>query len=158
MGAKMRLSGDGFRPLIMDLERYSSRAGDAEPMFQGMADQVAAENLQQFTALGAYYGARWKPLSPRYAAWKKKRYPSKPLMVLSGLLRESLTERPMGIDEVWDRGMVVGTAVPYARYHQKGNPETNLPQRKLVGRPTKAGMKRYGSFLHQWIFNGKVAA
>jgi len=154
MGAIIRFGGTGFNGYSEMLERFQDNLADAEPMFQALADVVAKANKQQFNKSGAYYGALWAPLSPKYAAWKSKAYPGQPLMVRTGDLRSSLTERPFGIEEVTSSRMVVGTGLSYASFHQRGTDK--MPSRPLVGLHPRADRKKFSTTLHDWVVKGEV--
>ena len=154
MGAVIRFNGDGFSPYLLQLEQFQEHLSDAEPMFRALAAQVAKANREQFDKQGAYYGALWAPLSPAYAAWKAKKYPGQPLMVLTGELRSSLTERPFGIEEITGSRMVVGTGLSYASYHQRGT--DTLPARPLIGMNPRKDLKKFSSALHDWVVKGTV--
>lgn len=155
MGASIRITGAGFEPFQLVLERWENQLDDSEPVFQSLARQFAKSQQQQFSKVGGHTGARWAPLSPRYAAWKARHYPGKPILQLSGDLKDSLTKRPFGVDEVWDKGMVVGTAISYAKYHQNGT--ATMPARPIIGKPTTAERKSFASTLHEWIVKEEVS-
>lgn len=155
MGAVIRFSGTGFDGYSLALERFQNNLSDAEPMFQAMANQVAKSNKEQFEKRGAHYGALWAPLSPKYAALKAKTHPGKPIMVRTGLLKESLTQRPFGIEEITGSKMVVGTGVRYASFHQRGT--TTMPARPLIGPGPRGERKKFGSILHEWVVKGQVS-
>lgn len=154
MGAAVRITGAGFDPFQLVLESWENRLDDSEPVFQAMADQFGKTMKTKFAKEGAHGGARWAPLSPGYAAWKQRAYPGKPILQLTGLLHESLIKRPFGVEEVWSKGMVVGTAVEYAKYHQNGTDQ--MPARPIIGKPTQQEMKTFASTLHSWIVKGEV--
>lgn len=152
--AGIRFTGDGFEPFSNLLTRFQARVQDAEPAFQKMADHFANMNREQFGTQGRRYGSGWSPLSPKYGAWKAKVRPGKPILEFDGLLRESLTQRPFGVDEVTGKGMVVGTGVPYARYHQNGT--ENMPARELLAKPTREDTKLWAKMMHEFIVKGEV--
>lgn len=154
MGAMIRIDGTGFDGYSLALERFQNNLSNAEPMFQALADQVAKSNKEQFDKRGAHYGALWAPLSPNYADWKSKAYPGQPIMVRTGDLRSSLTERPFGVEEVTSSRMVVGTGLSYASFHQNGTPY--MPARPLVGYHPRKDRKRFSSVLHDWVVKGEV--
>lgn len=139
----------------MVLESWENRLDDSEPVFQSMAKQFGKSMQEQFAKRGGHTGSQWAPLSPVYARWKQRNHPGKPLMVLSGDLKDSLTKRPFGVDEVWDKGMVVGTAISYATYHQNGT--DRMPARPLIGKPPRQELKSFSSTLHDWVVKGEVS-
>jgi len=146
---------DGLESFALTLARFQDNIGAAEPAFEAMADHQATVNTQQFNSRGGYGSGGWAPLSPAYAAWKSKHHPGKPLMELSGDLRDSLTKRPFGIDVIKSDGMVIGTQVSYAPYHQHGTP--TMPARPLFGTPQGADTKVFAKILQSWIVKGTVS-
>jgi phage gpG-like protein len=146
---------DGLESFALTLARFQENISDAAPAFEAMADHQAAVNTKQFTSRGAYGSGGWAPLSPQYAAWKARHYPGKGTLELSGDLRDSLTKRPFGIDVVKSDGMVIGTGVPYAPFHQKGT--DTMPARPVFGDPQSADTKVFAKILQSWIVKGSVS-
>lgn len=155
MPAILRLKGDGFTPFSMVLERLAGRAGDASPAFDKMADVFAASMRHQFDKAGGHTGPRWAPLTPQYAAQKQRTHPGRPLLVRDGGLRDDLTSRPLAVEHITSKRMIVGTSRDYARYHQDGTGV--MVARKLIGTPTAQERKRYASILHEHIIEGANA-
>lgn len=75
-----------------------------------------AENERQIFARGGSDSA-WPGLSPRYARWKARNGGGQ-LMVRSGKLRDSLTRRPLGVEDIAGKTAQFGTDVHYARFHK----------------------------------------
>ena len=65
-----------------------------------------------------------------------------------------MTSRPFGVEVIDSRRMVVGTAVPYAKYHQQGTQQ--MPQRKIINTPTGAELRDYASTMHRFAFEGVI--
>ena len=87
---------------------------------------------QAFESKGQSIGTRWKPLSPSYAAWKGRHFPGRPLLVLRGPMKKSLTEessRNAIFNRKGGRQLILGTRIKYAKFHQYGVEKTNLPAR-----------------------------
>lgn len=154
MPVQLRFNLDGAEEFSLVLDRFQVNYQSAEPAFQAMANLQRSIWQKQFDAEGAYTGARWAALSPPYRRWKAKHYPGRKILERTGLLRESLTQRPFGIDEVKDDLMVIGTGVPYASYHQKGAP--NLPARQMIQKPTPQDRRQFAKYLQNWIVTGTV--
>ncbi len=57
-----------------------------------------------------------------------------PLMVRTGRLASSLVNPSDGetVRQISKTGLVLGTSVPYTKYHQSDEPRTKIPQRKVV--------------------------
>jgi len=77
---------------------------------------------QQFEKQGT--PKRWAPLSPKYAAWKKRHYGSLPKLILTGAMRDSFTY------QVTPRTLRVESKVKYWTYHQTGT--RKMPARPVV--------------------------
>jgi phage gpG-like protein len=126
----LSLSVNGTQQLQRTLRRWIDTATDIRPALEEVADRFVRMELQQFLSQGGSGGAGWAPLSPRYAARKARTHPGAPILVRSGDLRRDLTHRPMGVERITNEGMTMGTALPYARYHQTGTPR--MPRRPPV--------------------------
>jgi len=102
---------------------------------------------------GRFAGGRWAPLSPRYAAWKKKAFPGMGILEATGELRDSFRWNgsslgPGGIFEPYEQYVLVGTSVAHAGAHQYGVKARNLPARPFFSQPDK---KIFGPMLKAWI-------
>lgn len=127
---RMAFAFYGDVQLDRELVRFSDRVGDARPAWEAMARSFREVQARQFNSEGSFGSGGWAPLSPAYAAWKAKRYPGKPILVRTGALKESLTRRPFGVEELEEQFMVIGSDVEYGAYHQSGG--GNLPRRRPV--------------------------
>ena len=93
----------------------------------------------------------FKPLSPKYAAWKHKNYPGKKIMQLRGGLKASLTGKTSDtIEVIGKRRAEFGSNLPYAHRHQMGT--FGMPQRKIVQLSEKT-KKRWVKIVQKWIIN-----
>lgn len=95
-------------------------------------DDFLTNQRTQFDTEGRHGSAGWASLSPAYAAWKAKNFPGRPLLVLKGDLRSSLTDKnhPNFVYRVTPFALTLGTTDPKARWHQKGTQD--MPDRKPV--------------------------
>lgn len=145
----------GAEPFSLLLHRWDHNIRDARPAFEAMAQyQTAVVNRRQFNARGTVETGKWAPLSPLYGRWKARVRPGKPLLVFDGDLRQTMTVPGKGIYIVRPTSMTVGTAVPYAKYHQKGT--ATMPARKLIGQPRKADTREFGKILQRHIIGERV--
>jgi phage gpG-like protein len=121
----------GVSAVRRDIARMQGRAEDLRPALDAIAKVVASANQANFDSEGAA-GAfgRWAPLSPGYRSWKEKHYPGRPILVLTGDLRDALTSTPMQIQYASAHELVMGTSIPYGAYHQTGTPR--MPRRAPV--------------------------
>lgn len=131
-GLEMRLGG-----LFTGLRDLRPVWGDLHTIFMEFMKRV-------FATEGAHGGQRWAPLSPAYAAWKRRHYGDLPILHLRGTLSKSFTEAAAE-GHVYRTGpafMEAGSSVRYARAHQWGYAQRNLPARPIIRGFTKAEGER----------------
>jgi phage gpG-like protein len=125
------------------------------PAFNQIARVFREAESEQFDSLGARGGTEWPPLSTRYRKWKEKRYPGRPILVLSGRTRESLTRRTGDSYFTADsHRMTIGTKVPYARFHQSGT--RRMPKRPIIAL-TKDDVREFGRQIQLHVMKGLSA-
>ncbi len=92
---------------------------------------------------------KFKPLTPKYAAWKMKRFPGRKIMVLTGALRGAMVGGgPGSVKVVRPKRAVFGVdenAIPYARRHQRTG-------RRII-QMTEPRKRRWGRIIHQWALD-----
>ena len=132
MGLRFELDFFGDQQVSRTLVRISENVQDARPAWEAIADDLQQAESQQFATEGGFGSGGWSPLSPRYAAWKARHYPGAPILVRTGLLRDSLTQRPFGVEDLEKQRMAVGSDVEHGRFHQRGD---GVPTRKPVELP-----------------------
>lgn len=130
---------EGETQIDRTLARFADNIGDASPLWDILADRFVKLEARQFKSEGAYGSGGWAALSPRYAAWKAKAYPGKPILERTGALKGSLTRRPLGIEVLTPKSMTIGSGIDYGKFHQAGG--GRLPQRRPVELPE--GERRY---------------
>lgn len=135
MAAKGKVLGlefevQGEKQVRVGISRVMRSVSDLRPLWDLFRGEFTVYERAQFaTQGGAGRSGRWRPLSPAYAARKRRIYGEQPILVASGRLRQSLTEGP----EVFDarpRMLTIGSSVEYGAYHQAG--AGRLPQRKPI--------------------------
>jgi len=109
---------------------------------------------------GFHATPRWAPLKPRTLREKLRLgYGRKNIMRRTDRLYRSLTlnrRTPDGIMKVTKTSLTVGTNVPYAAFHQRGN--ANLPRRQVVPDPMQKTVgEECRQILRDWIVLGKGA-
>ena len=127
---------------VVGLDKLQKRNDEvgvwAKGPFRGRAagkirDDFLDEVGESFASRGRSTGIAWAPLSPAYAAWKNSAYPGRPLLVLTGRMKESFSASSR--DLIYNRKqknykmLTLGTRVPYAGYHQSGT--SKMPRRPL---------------------------
>ena len=73
------------------VNRFTEGVSDFSHFFEGLGVWFKARMGDVFGSEGAASGARWADLTPAYAAWKQEHYPGRPIGVLTGALRSSMT-------------------------------------------------------------------
>lgn len=75
-------------------------------------------------------GLSWAPLSEKYARWKEVHYPGQPILVRTGVLKQSMTTKGArgNISAVSKFSAVFGSSIRYAIYHDEGR---GLPMRNF---------------------------
>lgn len=117
-------------------------------------DYANNEALRQIT-----HGQRgdYAPLSPRYRAWKARRYPGRPILVVTGRTVRSMTDKSSRdfFSRVKARGrtLVFGSKYKLAGIHQTGNRAGNLPARPLF-RVTRRVVERVSEIVSDALTKG----
>lgn len=113
------------------LNRAAERVSDLRVAFREIQRDWWKANKAQFSLKGS---GQYPPLSPKYAARKAVTHPGAPILVRSGRLRDSLTNRGTSdtISQIGKLSLVTGTTVPYGIYHQSDEPRDRLPLRKFL--------------------------
>jgi len=106
-GMRANLGGpDGVRfqldfepsPQSMQLafEGWAQLIDDWRPVWTDVLTLFLKHEKRSFDTQGESTGKKWAALSPAYLAWKKRHFPGRPILVLTGALRLALTERGPG--------------------------------------------------------------
>jgi phage gpG-like protein len=148
----LKLEFWGEAQVSRTIRRVGENVEDLRPAYDAIADLVVAENRRNFDTEGGHASGGWAPLSPKYAAWKARHYPGKPILQREGDLIDSLTRRPLGIEVIEPAFMVLGSGVPYLKYHQLGD---GLPQRRAVELP-ESERRHWIRLIQRFIVTGTV--
>jgi phage gpG-like protein len=130
MSVEVTVSVEGEDELARAFGLMSGAVNDWRPYWPDIAAVFYISESARFSSGG--FGT-WPPLSSGYAAFKAKHYPGQPILVRTGLLRESLTSRT-GAGAIYEESaleLTLGTNVPYAKYHQTGT--SKMPARPPEG-------------------------
>jgi phage gpG-like protein len=119
---------NGTKALFVTMQ---SRAGNMRPVWDEIADDYARFQKARWSSHGVSAGSAWPPLAASTVAHKRRSGGT--MMVESGDLRKSLTQRPFGLELITDQELVIGTNVRYAGYHQTGT--RRMPAREVIGIP-----------------------
>ena len=133
----------GFTPdagrIKLGIVRWANSMDDWSAAWRDVIKLFRHHEGRHFRTEGKSTGKVWDDLSPPYAAWKEKRFPGRPILVLRGTLRGALVKGGLGsIEQVTKTSMVVGIAEGrlgvIARAHSKGVAKMNTGG-KLPARP-----------------------
>ncbi len=104
--------------LRAELKKLAAKMGDLTPFFRDVGETLLNSTRERFRSQTAPDGSAWAPLSPGYAA-RKKRNKTK-ILTLSGALRGTLTKRA-------DKDSLrIGTPLIYGAVHQFGAAKGHL--------------------------------
>lgn len=143
---------DGGERIDVGLSRLRANIQDWQPFFRDyVAPRFFGDVIRNFETEGGYVGG-WAPLSPRYAAWKAKRYPGKGILQRTGRMINSLrwggSPGPEMVFRMTPREAELGTSVPYAASHQRGT--GRLPRRQMLFF-AKGASQGYGRLLQLFV-------
>jgi phage gpG-like protein len=137
----------GKKQVSTILSNIYSRVKDLRPAFKQIADNFRETERITFEKQGR--PGEWRALSPKYAAWKAKNYPGKPIMVLTGDLKKSLTSRGGNhYEKIGRQELEIGTKDKLGIFHQKG--AGRLPVRKLIS-PTPRDISEWVQITRSFI-------
>lgn len=125
---------DGVEALNRGFNRIEQHISDFRSIWPEVAREIFAINREQLDSEGAAGASgKYAALSPAYQRFKAIQFPGQPILQASGDLYASLTdmEAPDAIFRPGKDELVIGSKVPYARAHQRGNPSRNLPARPI---------------------------
>lgn len=155
--ARITLEIEGYERVDVGLSRFAQAIQDFRPFWRTVAAPwFFAAIVENFATEGRPVGG-WRPLSPRYAAWKARHYPGKTILRRTDRLITSLTWTGAslagreGIARFAETQAELGTAVPYAAAHQHGSsdPPGRPPQRRVLYLPVDAS-RTLAKALQQW--------
>lgn len=152
MPVQIRFSFFGQDQILATLWRIRNNIGDLRTGFNNVGDYLAAVNKRHFDTEGeSGASGKWAPLSPKYAAWKEKHYPGKPILRRTDALYKGLTERPMAVESITATTAVFGTDRFYAAIHQRGGWVSGWPPERPVIALTQADKDVIVKILQQAI-------
>jgi phage gpG-like protein len=123
----------GIATVQQKFATYGADVKDLSVPFTEIADDLQADFTLNMATEGALFGGGWAPLAPSTIADRvRKGYGAGPILYRTGALANSLSGDNSGaIKEVTPASVTVGTAVPYAGYHQTGTKK--MPMRRIIG-------------------------
>lgn len=151
---------DVLRELALGFEQGADEVRDfGKHVFPRLVPAFEAAMGRQFNSRGTGQTGAWAPLSDTYATWKRKHYPGKPLLELSGALRSALTESgsPNSYREWTASEFSFGTAgLEYASFHQFGTRRGFFARASAFLGLSSGGMPARPPFDFDGRFNSEV--
>lgn len=131
---RFRMEVAGQVQMDRGIARFSEGLADYRPIWPVIEDDFYAQVKDQFRTEGEEGGDRWKELTPDYAGWKEAHFPGKPILERTGDLLSSLTNPndPNTVRIEGRKTLTLGSAIPYAIYHQTGSRDSKLPARPEI--------------------------
>jgi phage gpG-like protein len=133
VGLGIHFTATGVAETEREMLGISGRAYNMEPALHLIALDMRDDERELFATSGASSGEPWAELKESTLRRKAALgYPSA-ILIASSDLEASLTEQGGDhVEEITPFGLTFGTSVPYAGFHQKGAPNANIPQRKVL--------------------------
>jgi phage gpG-like protein len=160
----IRLAGRGLVRLDLDvfgdeqisreLLRFSAHAGNAQPAFHKIAQDMREQIKEQFGTEGDRGSGGWAPLKEATIAAKASAGLDPHILQATHSLMESLTGSAGDhIEEITDDSLLFGSSDPKGRFHQKGT--SRMPARKPVDF-TELDRRGFVRTLQKYIVHGTV--
>ena len=159
MGALFSVEVTGEEAVAQGLVAITEKINNLTPFWVNVFAPKYYASVQDLFATGGrarggggkFKGGAWAPLSKNYRAWKQQHYPGQPTLVREGDLRESMrwsgnAPGPGGIFRAMKDAAIVGTAVPYAKFHHFGTKK--MPARQFL---IPADPSVFAPLLQQWL-------
>lgn len=150
----MRLDFDVFgdEQISRELLRFSAHAGNAQPAFHKIAEDMREQIAEQFSTEGDRGSGGWAPLKEATIAAKAAAGLDPHILQATHSLMESLTGRGGDhIEQITDDSLLFGSSIAYGRFHQKGT--SRMPARKPVDF-TELDRRGFVRTLQRYIMEG----
>lgn len=131
---------------IDDMQR---RMKSFRPVFDDIRNDLEEAWVENFNTQGGHFGG-WRPLSPKYAAWRGS---PEPILIRTGQLFNSIRNMYGAPNDIKDDEAYFGTKIEYAKFHQYGT--TKMPKRPFIFEPTGAA-KKWGNWIAKYIADGET--
>lgn len=123
-GAAIMSSTDGAAEMVKLLDLRKTAIENMTPVYENFGRYIVGFHIPQQYSMG---GApeKWKPLSKKYAKYKRRVRPSAPILVFNGNMRAGFGYEVRGLGDLW-----ITNTQDYAAYHQTGT--AKMPARKWL--------------------------
>lgn len=152
--SKFKATIRGDRRVKQLLTEMADRTVGVQVAWPKVGDVVADAMREQFATEGvALTGRRWAPLKPHYLRWKRRRGFHTEILRQTDAMKDSLTSRPMAVEEYRPFSATFGTDDPKAEFHQSGT--RFMPQREIIN-VTDDLADDVNSVLARYIFENRL--
>ncbi len=141
IGADVQMQLYSTDEMLDYLQNIGLRARDMQTPLQRFGEYLVNEQIpQQFEKQGI--PKRWSPLSPAYAAWKRRHFGKLPILVLSGAMRAGFSYK------VTPRTLQIRNRKKYWQFHQTGT--AKMPARPPL-QITNADREKLRELAREWM-------
>ena len=140
---KIEIHTLGEEKFVRGFNRYVEDMKDFSEVFEDISKYLFELSGQIFQAQGD--PEAFASLSPKYRKWNERHFPGRPILVLRGPLKASLTEGSADtIKRIQPKAMEWGTKSPYAhRQYKAGRKPIQL---------TEGRKRAIGRMIHEWAY------
>ena len=142
----------GEERFIRGFNRIEADMADMRPIFQDISLDFYRREKQIFAREGDPKPFVPPKMNEKYLKWKRRHFPGRKNMQLTGRLRLSLVDPDRAkagdvVKKIGRKAAEFGSSVPYAHRHQMGT--RGMPKRMIV-QLTKKDKIRWGRMIHEW--------
>ncbi|WP_064257785.1 phage virion morphogenesis protein [Rhodococcus sp. HS-D2] len=142
----INISGD--KDVVAMLGSVGLEVKDMQPAMQDVGKYLKGFfSGEVFASRGGAIGERWPRLSTKYAAWKARKYPGRPVLVRTGVMQKSFTYKSKPLQ------VTISNKAAHFVYHQSDAPRTLIPYRPMM--KVEDGDERYQQIVR--IINSRLA-
>lgn len=143
----------GLDNAFKTLKKRKERLADLQAPLEAIAQDFYEEERSWLNSEG---GGTWAPLSPRYAAYKLKKYGPLPILQRSKALYKTFTGegRPYKINNA--RLTIDAGKVPYWHVHDQGAPRRNLPKRQVISPKLQQRIQQWHRNVTEWLAGREI--
>ena len=129
---KIEFNKAKYNQLMDKIQQLGKRIGDMRPVWEIWEKWYREEQIAKaFNTRGKVFGAKWANYNPKYLKWKQKYHSGKPMLVLSGKMKEAALGGSGYIIKKTKNQMSFGLkGEPYYAAIQFGG--KNMPQRPYI--------------------------
>lgn len=133
MAVNIEFTLEGVGTIKRRINKISKSINDFTPAWKKIGEDFRDTEEKVFKGQGSYGSrSKWVPLTPKYQAWKSSRFPGRPILQMSGDLKNSLTTKGKNsIEIIRPKSITLGSSDPKYVYHQRGT-KRGLPARPPI--------------------------